>query len=256
MTVQRYTGSDCYYFSDFTRENYRHILRLAQKRFTFRTYDDYIEKESFVIWRHDVDTSLNSAYKLAIIEAEEGIVAYYFIHLHNVFYNPLELKMSNLVREILSYGHRIGLHFDSNYYNIRNELELERWLSFEADILARIFDIEITTFSFHNPTDITTAFSNAKYAGLLNTSSDYFRTDVEYCSDSNGYWRHRRLEDVLKEDDHDRIQVLTHPEWWQESVMSPKERIWRSIEGRAASTKQWYEDMLILFGRDNVDGVL
>ena len=61
------------------------------------------------------------------------------------------------------------------------------------------------------------------------------------------------MEDVLQEAPDERLQVLTHPEWWQESVMSPKERIWRCIDGRAAGIKKWYEAALKNFGRENVD---
>jgi len=240
-------------FSDFTRENYRNLLRLAKDRYVFRTFDDYVDTESFVIWRHDVDTSLNSARKIAFLEADEGIESYYFIHLHNVFYNPLEKEMTDMVREIISKGHRIGLHFDTSYYNVQDESQLERWLRFEANILRQIFEKEITAFSFHNPTVIATKCINERYAGLINATSHYFRTSVGYCSDSNGYWRHDRLEDVLEEKTNGRLQVLTHPEWWQQTVMSPKERIWHCIDGRARKSKEWYEDMLAEFGRENKD---
>ncbi len=38
-----------------------------------------------MLWRHDVDHSLNRAYRLAEIEEEFGIKATYFIHIQSGF---------------------------------------------------------------------------------------------------------------------------------------------------------------------------
>ena len=43
---------------------------------------------------------------------------------------------------------------------------------------------------------------------MINVYAKYFIENVEYCSDSDGYWRHKRLEDFLCAD-YDKIQVLT-----------------------------------------------
>ena len=101
-----------YHFSDFTRDNYRLLLRLAKRHYAVRTFDDLSDARRFIILRHDVDSSLNAALKMARIEQEEGVVATYFLHLHNVLYNVLERDMTGLVSSILACGHKIGLHFD------------------------------------------------------------------------------------------------------------------------------------------------
>ena len=36
----------------------------------------------------------------------------------------MEKVQSELIKKILGYGHHIGIHFDSDYYNIKNEDEL------------------------------------------------------------------------------------------------------------------------------------
>ncbi|KDC30925.1 hypothetical protein L505_0136 [Bordetella bronchiseptica F4563] len=92
----------------------------------------------------------------------------------------------------------------------------------------------------------------ARYAGLLNTYSEFFRDQVGYCSDSNGYWRHRRLADVLEQAADHSLQVLTHPGWWVDEAMSPRDRIARCAEGRAAATMRKYDEDLACFGRDNI----
>jgi hypothetical protein len=74
----RVSNADRYHFSDFTRENFRRLLRLARERYTFRTYANFARDERFLLWRHDVDFSPHAARKLAEIEADEGIVATLF----------------------------------------------------------------------------------------------------------------------------------------------------------------------------------
>jgi hypothetical protein len=92
-----------------------------------------------------------------------------------------------------------------------------------------------------------------RYAEMINTSADYFQQKVGYCSDSNGYWRFRRLEDVLRERRDECLQVLTHGEWWQEDVMSPKQRFERCVQDWAGKAQAWYDDVLRDAGRENVD---
>ena len=88
---------------------------------------------------------------------------------------------------------------------------------------------------------------------MINAAAEYFYTDVGFCSDSNGYWRNRRLEDVLREATDERLQVLTHPEMWQDIAMSPRQRVYRCIDGRAQRTKERYEQFLREHSRDNID---
>ena len=77
-------------------------------------------------------------------------------------------------------------------------------------------------------------------------------TRYAYVSDSNGYWRFERLPEVLAAGAHERLHVLTHPEWWQEQPMSPRERILRCIEGRGRASEATYDALLSDNQRVNV----
>ena len=237
--------------SDFTLKRYRHILKEAKKKYVLRTFNNYVDKERFLIIRHDVDCSLHRAKKMAFLEKEEGIVSTYFIHLHNEFYNLLERAVSDCVLEIMRAGHAIGLHFDCEYYGIIREDELKKYLSLEKKLLEDIFRTKISVFSFHNPTQATAVFSSESYSGMINTYSDFFRLKVAYCSDSNGYWRFGNCLEVLKKS-HARLQILIHPNWWQEKYMQPRKRIIRAIEGRARKTLKNYDALLLKHGRRNI----
>jgi hypothetical protein len=242
-----------YHFADFTLDNFRRLIRLAKLNYRFRQFTDFDRAERFVLWRHDVDFSVHRAVRMARVEAEEGVTATYFLHLHSEFYNLLELEVKHLIRELKSLGHALGLHFDTHYFAVEDSEELERLLDWEKRVLEEYFEFEIRVFSFHITSSTTERFRNMKYAGLINAYADYFRAEVPYCSDSNGYWRHRRLEVVLLEAHDPRLQVLTHPELWQDTAMSPRERIDRCITGRAEKTRRWYDDTLRKHGRENID---
>ena len=50
---------------------------------------------------------------------------------------------------------------------------------------------------------------------IVHAGARSVRHRYAYVSDSNGHWRFDRLPDVLENGGHERLHVLTHPEWWQ-----------------------------------------
>ncbi|RAZ55302.1 hypothetical protein [Campylobacter hyointestinalis] len=238
-----------YYESDFTEQNYRNILKKILSDTIF--YDEICDRDKFVLWRHDVDFSIHRAYALAVLEKWGGVRSTYFIQLGSMFYNIFEQNIKELIFKILSLGHRLGLHFDPNAYKISNKDDMEKYLLFEKNILENLFQTDIKVFSYHNPTDDILKYDNFEIGGMINTYAKYFKDNVKYCSDSNGYWRFKRLENFLDEKN-DKIQVLTHPGWWQKEVLSPRDRIKRIINGRAEFVLKVYDETLEKFGRVNV----
>ncbi len=239
-----------YKFSDFTISNYSRLLALAKSTFKFVRFEDFIESEGPVIfWRHDVDVSVHRALILAQIEAKEKVRATYFVQLSSHFYSVFEEDIKRLLKQIEGLGHDIGLHFNPMSYEIRSEADLERYLYFERSVLENLLSTKVTIFSFHVPTVGTADFLQRQYAGMLNIYSPEFREKFRYCSDSNGYWRHEPLEDVLRETTGGRLQVLTHPEYWTDEILSAKQRIQRCIDGRAKSTLSRFESIVKATGR-------
>jgi len=247
-----YTMSDPGNYAEFTRTRYRELIQLARQHYTFIRYTDTPGAQPSVWWRHDVDFSVHAALRMAEIEAEEGCRATYFLLLRSQFYNLLEKPVVDRVRDILALGHDIGLHFDAGFYELTAEAQLEEPLSFERSVLLKTFDRPIAAFAFHNPGSFTETCLGGSYAGMVNVYSSYFRSEVGYVSDSNGYWRHQSLPEVLAARQHDRLQALTHPEWWQETAMPPRARVERCVRGRAEATMSDYDRTLERAGRTNV----
>ena len=186
------------FIEDFTVEHYGELLRLAQVNYQFVSYENIPFGERFILWRHDCDFSLNRAFKLAEIEAQEGVCSTYFINPHCEFYNLLEAGQAKLVEQILGLGHAIGLHFDAGFYGTRNRAELEEQIAYEATLMERFFGSKLFAFSFHNPNEKLLEYEEDSYGGLINCYSRKFKQEISFCSDSNGYWRFRRICEVLE----------------------------------------------------------
>lgn len=243
-----------YNLRDFTISHYEGLLKNAKKKYVLRTFGNFRKNENFMIVRHDIDASAAAALPIAKAENRLGIRAVYFILLHSPWYNLLDEKETSAVKELIRLGHDIQLHFDADYFRIKTEEKLIRYLKLEKNYLEAIFKIKINAFAFHNPTPKVLKFNKSGYAGLINTYSNYFREKVAYASDSNGHWRHRRLEEVLNANQGP-IQILTHPVFWQKSADYPKHKIWNSILGKAEETVKDYDVFLKERGRENIGGL-
>ena len=244
-----------YHFSDFTHEHYANVIQAAKLNYQFEEYSRAIiaGTNKSILCRHDVDFSVDEAVNLAIIENELGVTATYFVLLHSDYYSVFEQKVKHSFERILGLGHRLALHFDPVYYNIKSQEELEQYLIFEKNILETIFKTEVAVFSFHNPTEEILKFDAWSYGGLINTYAKELKENFAYCSDSNGHWRFKRMFDVISEEIPEKLQILTHPEWWTKEVKSPKEKIWKVIEERAERNKIEYLQAIEKFGRTVID---
>ncbi len=242
-----------YHFDDFTELEYRKLVRLARDKWKIVAFTERRMPGRICLWRHDIDLSPHRARRLAQIESDEGLSATYMVLLHSTFYSALEREIREIIRNIAALGHDIGLHFDPAFYD-PEELEgdgLGKLLAFEKGVLETAVGIRVTSFSFHNSEKIppSTKPEAEEVAGMVNASSRYIREQFGYCSDSNGYWRYRRLREVLESGADQRLHVLTHPGWWVPEPMAPRDRIARCINGRANRHLQYWETTMADFGR-------
>jgi len=255
ISINNKTHNDDADDQDFTIDAYRQLISLVQTSYQVTDYRSIPWGQRFLLWRHDCDISLHRAVALAKIESEMGLRSTFFVNLHCEFYNLFELSQLMLVKEIVQLGHDIGLHFDADLYDITSEVELHKQVSYEADLIGRYVGVcRPSAFSFHNPSTFHLTCEEDSYGGLVNCYSKRFKSEVSYCSDSNGYWRFRRLFDVLDEAKDPCIQVLTHPGWWQDKPMPPRQRIFRSAYGRATAAMRIYDQSLADYGRINHTG--
>ena len=240
-------------FKDFTEKHYTDILNEAKKHYKF-IFFGMPSDTPHILLRHDLDTSVYRALKLARIERKCGVLSTYFLRLHSDFYNPLEKETHSMMRAIIDMGHRIGLHFDAEFYgSIVNKKKLDALLLRERQLIEEWFNVDVLAVSFHNPQATGLMGFNANsYCGMVNAYGGEVMRTHKYVSDSNGYWRFDRLYDVIYGRKYRHLQVLIHPEWWDEEPKTPKQRIRDIIEYRAQSSMNEYLNLLESAGRPDV----
>jgi hypothetical protein len=243
-------------FAEFTEAGF--LALLGQLKAGGYRFARFGEKPSarHVFWRHDVDVSMHRAARLAEIEAETGAVGTYFVNPRSAFYNLLEPEIEILLRRIRSFGHDIGLHFDAGAYSVTSWTNdsLKAALQREVSFVENLLQARVTAFSWHNPEFFNLLqFDADEIGGLINVYARQLRLTYTYCSDSNGYWRFKPMGEVIREG-HERLHLLTHPEWWTPEAMPPSERIDRAILERARKVRSDYDLLLERFGRRNITG--
>ena len=221
------TNRDKYLFDDFTFENYKRLVNIAIcQGFSFIFHkEEFEESRKDVIWRHNVEFEPDIALKMAEIEADLGVKASYFFQVHSPFYNLFDDHYPDVFHRIYELGHLVGLHFDSHYWGITDEGQLNKYILFDKSVLEANLGVELDTFSFHNTTPFTQSCQSYKYGNLINVYASFFKEHYDYCGDSLGYWRFDRLEDVLTNPSIRHLQVLTHDANWSEKPLSPRNRI-------------------------------
>lgn len=238
---------------DFTEARYRAILVVARERFRFLRLTDSLEGSPIALWRHDIDFSPHRALALARIEADLGLSATYFVLLGSPFYNPFERETRNVLQQIATLGHDIGLHYDASLID-GSVPEHEAQIAFEAATLARWLDVRIRSFSLHNPTiSVGTSLEERCHAGLVNATAPHWRNEFFYCSDSNGMWRYRALHEVILDPSIQNLYALTHAEWWTPEPLPPNARVERCIQGRAERVAADYRSFLLQHRPEVVD---
>ena len=240
---------------DFTEAAYIEVLELAADRYRFIGFDTALAAvEPSVLWRHDIDFSVHRAQRLAVLEAERGLQATYFVLPGSRFYNMFEAEPLQLLREIVLLGHHIGLHFDSATVGEGkgDQAVIEERIAWEPEVLEHLVSAPVSSVSIHNPDPELPWLKLECLGGLVNTYGAGLNEHFSYVSDSNGIWRHHRLMDVIVQDNPAYLHVLTHPGWWVPEPAPARTRVRRAIEGRARSAMQNYDRDLDRYGRPNV----
>ncbi len=249
------TIEEKYRFADFTLPNYKNILKLAiNTGYRFTLFDTFFEySNQSIILRHDLEFSVPIALEMAKIEYQLGIKSTYFVQLHGDFYNALEMKTYNTIKEIESLGHEIALHFDSHFWGITDTQQLEKFLLIDKDTFAKYFGKVPRLFSFHNNNAFTLNCENDSYAGMHNVYAKKYKNEYGYCADSTGFWRYEILQNRISEAKDNVLQVLIHDAMWQDVALPPRRRVYKTIDEHASLMKKSYDETLVKFGAKNID---
>ncbi len=231
---------------DFTIDAYAELVSAAAARYRFLRFAESSTEGEVALWRHDIDFSPQRALALARVEASSGVRVTYFVQVSSRYYSIFEPEIATVLRQIVTLGHDIGLHFDAEVCAHQAAPDYDRRIAFEARVLEEVAETSVAAFSLHNPTTLVGASLNEPFrAGLVNGSCSDLRALFSYCSDSNGLWRFRTLAEMIADPSVGRLYALTHPEWWQaEPMPTARQRLQRCIDGRAEFCDRYYDGLL------------
>lgn len=222
---------------NFTYKSFIELINLLKvMNYQFTNYKEYKKVNKPVIFRHDIDNSLEKALEIARIEHDNKIKSTYFVLLSTDFYNIFSKKSNAILREIINLGHEIGLHFDEKRYEINSSSDLEHYIKYEKDILQRALNIKINCVSMHRPSKWILD-NNIEFDNIINSYSKTFLKEFKYLSDSRMYWREDVI-NIIKSNKYDKLCILTHPFWYEEYEDDIKGRVGAFI--RNANKERYY----------------
>ncbi len=205
----------------FSYDDYREIIRIIKSTGLQADYKEALTKDRFIIMRHDVEYSVERAWKLAKVERSMDFTSTFFFQWTNNSYNILSRRNQEMVRDMHERGQNIGLHFALN--GLTDMDEIRKQIVKEMEMLSEMFGFKIDTFSIHRPSKDVLR-ENIKLPGIINAYQDDFFTfaenvtedtpvKVKYLSDANHIWRYG-YPDEKNITGFDKVQILTHPFGW------------------------------------------
>lgn len=203
---------------DRTYDHYTQMVKTAREQgyemCGFGGIDKLRAAKKAIIARHDIDFSPRHALKLAALEYVLDLSATYFVSLHRPHYSPLTSEMRKTIHTLIELGHDLGLHYEAEFDNLVAEIAM----------LEHYLDCKIVAIARHNPFghhfDID---KQSKPKNVVDAYSDEIMQEFKYISDSSGIWREGCWHGHIGK--RDKLQVLTHPEWWDSETVDPVEQL-------------------------------
>jgi len=203
----------------FSYNEYKNIINLVREYIPIVDFSEVNEKtKKFCVLRHDIEFSIDRAYKLAKIEKELGITSTYTVQVRNNTYNALSEKNIDLIRKIKDLGHHIGLHQNPPLMEFE---KLGNYIMTDINILEHFYGFEIDRFAFHRPKkeylksyitlDNKINCYDKKFFQYFDDRPD--ELDILYLADSNHEWKYGYPLD-FDFTKINKLQLLTHPFSW------------------------------------------
>ena len=211
---------------DFTLESYVKLLKYLNQVYKIVPFCEIPRKDvPYLILRHDIDVSLHAALKMAQIERDLGIRSTYFVVFSSKLYNVFHEDNVNVLRQISKLGHEIGLHYDVSQYRSFGR-NMKKTLEIQIQVLEHLLGRKVYSIARHGPWDRDPFATIKEY---INANHPRLRRDL-FIHDSCRAWT--PLQSLLKllNDPPRRVQLLTHPENWQDDRIDRETLLERFIE--------------------------
>lgn len=216
----------------FTYDAYQKLIeRLKDKEYRIADYKSWQEEERCVILRHDIDTDISKAVKLASIEEMGGVKSTYFVLLTSDFYNVFSKKSRDEIKQIMDSGHTIGLHFDEVCYpRLSGNVEaIKKKIMEEVDLLSSAIGNKVDIVSMHRPSQFVLG-TDLNIPGIINSYGQTYFKEFKYLSDSRRRWR-EPVDDIIDSGRYERLHILTHPFWYSETEEDIHQTVSQFVNG-------------------------
>lgn len=224
---------------EFTYYQYGNLLSLLEDyEYQISNYHNWRDNEKCVILRHDIDYDVAKAVQLAKFEFKKKVTSTFFILLTSGFYNVFSRHNVSRLKKIADCGHEIGLHFDEARYNGMGLNGIRGKIVEECEILSNVIGNPVTTVSMHRPSKVMLE-ADLKIPGIVNSYGNEYFYDFKYISDSRRRWK-ESVEDIIKSGEYDRLHILTHAFWYNETERDLHDSLAFFIKG---GNKERYEIM-------------
>ncbi|HYH05517.1 MAG TPA: hypothetical protein VEK11_00520 [Thermoanaerobaculia bacterium] len=205
--------------TDFTHAGYLRLLRSIQDLgYKVGPLRDFPESGPAVILRHDIDFSVQKALEMAKLDVEGGTRATFFVLLTAPYYNPLTPENIRALQEMAAMGHELGLHYDCSYFEGLSEAQMQERVRVSIQLLELYVGAPFTSIAQHKP---STSKIRPRLAEYRDAYSAAFFEDIAYLSDSRMRFGAPDVDAFFRT--HPRSQLLIHPLWWNETVMTREE---------------------------------
>jgi len=208
----------------FNLHNYSTMLNGARELdYSFICFDqvngNHDNKKKKCLLRHDVDSDVSAALKIANIEYHLGIKSTFFLMTRSPFYNIFSRHNHRFIQEIISLGHSIGLHYDQGF-DLNDGRPVSELINLEVTFLEKMFNCKISAVSFHQPSSIF-LIDGVDTGDLVNTYDKDKLRNFKYISDSNRKFSpfidlesEAKVKSVFSNFSSCSVQMLIHPMWW------------------------------------------
>jgi hypothetical protein len=179
-------------------------------------------KDKHLVMRHDIDNSITQALRVARLDADAGCRSSFFLRVHAAGYNLTSLAGLSAIREMEALGHDVGLHLEGGLQDVLGG-DMDGWAEMQKTVFEQAAGRALTGFSLHEPARMGgIEFADAllkRWAPTVryHAYEERFTTPtMKYLSDSSGTWREGHFGEWVGREP--RMQVLTHPFWWFETI--------------------------------------
>ena len=185
--------------------------------------------------RHDIDFNCQYALRMAEIESDLGVKSTFFFQVASDSYNAFSKKNRDSIKQIQLLGHIISLHFDPTIYD-----DFFAGFDEEKHMFENFFNTSLDIVSLHRPSEYFQKYNN-RINGVEHTYMKRYFSDVNYFSDSRGYWRYGHPLDSEAVENQESLQLLIHPIWWIPDGETREEKLKQQYEVKKEEMKEHYQ---------------